>query len=187
MITRAGVLGLTVCLFFTMGCSIFDTRDPEPPGGDTTPWLSPTVPSFVFTNMTNGLEDLTGVNYDKSIAETFTFIPMPADVDKLGPEVYENWTRTVEVEVTQRFLATASKVEVAFISPEQVLDQDPFAAFEGPYEMTITDSQGGKETYKGKARFNMQRLSQGWHLIGWEDLEGVEGFATWGYLRGVTR
>jgi hypothetical protein len=183
----ASVMGVALVLLVSVGCSIFDTRDPEPPGGGGTPWIAPTVPSFVFTNMKNGLEDLTGVNYEKSLAETFTFVPMPADVDKLGPEVYVDWTRAVEVQVTQRILASASKVVVAFISPEQILDQDPFAAFEAPYELTIMDTQGGVETYKGKARFDMQRLNQGWHLIKWEDQEGVQGFATWGYLRGVTR
>jgi len=181
------VLGLTLILLAAVGCSIFDTRDPEAPGEGTTPWDPPTVPAIVFTNMKKGLEDLTGVNYEKSLAETFTFVPTLGDVDKLGPEVFADWTKGVEVGVTQQILATASKVTVSFISPEQILDQDPFAAFEAPYELTITDKQGGSETYKGRARFGMQRLSQGWHLIKWEDLEGVEGFATWGYLRGVTR
>ncbi|UCH85225.1 MAG: hypothetical protein JSW50_05925 [Candidatus Latescibacterota bacterium] len=180
-------LALSLVMLSTVGCDIFDTREPEPPGSGGTPWEPPTVPSIVFTNLTTGLEDLTGVNYEKSLGETFKFVPMPADVDRLGPEVFADWTKSVEVDVTQRILAAASSVEVSFINPEQTLDQDPFATFEAPYELIVTDTQGKKETYKGRARFDMQRLSQGWHLIQWEDLEGVQGFATWGYLRGTTR
>ncbi|MEJ2722168.1 MAG: hypothetical protein P8181_13665, partial [bacterium] len=121
------VLGLILILLAAFGCSIFDTRDPEPPGEGTTPWEPPTVPAIVFTNMKKGLEDLTGVNYEKSLAETFTFVPMIGDVDKLGPEVFEDWTKGVEVDVTQRILEEAAEVSVSFIRPEQILYQVPFA------------------------------------------------------------
>ncbi|UCG52634.1 MAG: hypothetical protein JSW58_03540 [Candidatus Latescibacterota bacterium] len=186
-ISSRRAIGVALTLLLCTGCGIFETRDPEPPGGDTTPWNPPTVPSIVFINMENGLEDGTGVNYEKSLADDFTFVAMPGDKDKLGEGVYQNWTKEVEVGVTQQILAAASAIQVSFLNPEQKVDDDPFATFEAPYEFEITDTQNQKTTYKGKARFEMQRLSQGWHLIKWEDLEGVEGFATWGYLRGTTR
>ncbi len=37
------------------------------------------------------------------------------------------------------------------------------------------------------AEFDMVKVSSGWQLIEWRDIEFVEGFATWGFLRGTNR
>jgi hypothetical protein len=188
---RKGLLFMPVMAvllaLLSLGCSIFEPRDAETPGSEGTPFIAPDVPSLVFSNMKSGLEDLTGVNYEKSLGDAFTFIPLPADEDALGPEVYQDWTKAVEMNVTNRILADASNLLVSFINPEQIRDEADFADFRAPYELTVTYSSGDTETFKGVAQFDMQRLGGNWYLIRWTDQEGVEGFATWGYLRGLTR
>ena len=178
---------VTCLLLILVGCSVFEPREAEPPGSGGTPFLPPDFPATVFSNMESGLEDLTGVNYEKSLGDAFTFIPLPSDVDKLGSEVFRDWIKAVELEVTDKILGDATTLQVAFINPEQIRDEADFADFRAPYELTITWTSGATETFKGVAQFDMQRLGQGWHLIRWTDQEGVEGFATWGYLRGSTR
>lgn len=180
-------LVVAIVIVTTTGCSIFEPREAEIPGSSGTPFIAPDVPSLVFSNMKSGLEDLTGVNYEKSLGDEFTFIPLPSDVDKLGPEVFQDWTKEVEMEVTTRVLADASLLLVSYINPEQIRDEADFADFRAPYELTVTYSSGLTEVFKGVAQFDMQRLGGNWHLIRWTDQEGVEGYATWGYLRGTTR
>jgi hypothetical protein len=175
-----------IALFLSLGCDIFETRDAEDPGTDTTPWVQPDLPDKVFINLTNGLKDLTGVNYEKSLGDEFVFIPLPADVDKLGACAFDGWNKAVETAVTQQFLSQASAVAVSF-NRQIIRDEADFVDYRVTYELTLTYKLGGSETFKGVAQFDMQRLGNGWHLIRWTDQEGVEGFATWGYLRGLTR
>jgi len=186
---RAGGPALLVAFLLVVGvgCGIFEPRDANPPGSEGTPWVSPSLPAQVFLNLESGLEDLTGVNYEKSLGDAFTFIPLPSDVDRLGAAAFADWTKTVEVEVTQKILGDATKVAVSFINPQQIRNEQDFADFRAPYELIVTYTRGEIDTFKAVAQFDMQRLGQGWGLIRWTDQEGVQGFATWGYLRGTTR
>ncbi len=179
----AGVTGALLC---ALGCGIFDTREAETPGSGGTPWVSPTLPQLVFDNLESGLEFRTIGNYEKSLGDAFTFIPLPSDVDRLGPDVFANWTKAVEVEVTQVILTDATAVQVSF-TKEQIRNDADFADFRVAYELIVTFTRGETETFKGVAQFDMQRLPSGWHLIRWTEQEGVEGFATWGYLKGISR
>lgn len=179
-------LAAALLIVTTVGCSIFEPRQAEPPGSEGTPFIPPDVPSLVFSNMKSGLEDLTGVNYEKSLGDEFTFIPLPKDAGQF-PGAFDNWTKAVEMEVTNKILADATLLLVAYINPEQIRDEADFADFRAPYELTLTYSSGDTEVFKGVAQFDMQRLGGNWHLIRWTDQEGIEGFATWGYLRGTTR
>ncbi len=180
------VLVVIASFFVLVGCDIFDTRDAEIPGTGGTPWVPPTLPAQVFINLESGLEDLTGANYEKSLADVFTFVPLAADVDKLGADVYKDWTKTVEVGVTDVLLNDSRTVAVEFIKT-QIRDEADFADFRVTYQLVVTYTRGATETFKGVARLDLQRVGGNWQLIRWEDQEGVEGFATWGYLRGVTR
>lgn len=180
------VLVLAAWLPALVGCDIFDTRDAETPGTGGTPWVPPTLPVQVFLNLESGLEDRTGSNYERSLADAFTFVPAAADVDKLGSEVYQDWTKTVEVEVTETILNDCAAIAVVFVKT-QIRDEADYAEFRVTYEMDVTWSRGESETFKGVAQFDLQRLAGNWQLIRWTDQEGVEGFATWGYLRGETR
>jgi hypothetical protein len=171
------------------GC-IFDTRDAEPPGGPGSTWVVPSVPSQVFTNMRNGLEDHTGVNYKRSIEDIFTFVPLPEDLNNptlIG--AFDNWTADVEKEVVDKLLANASNIEVSFTNIDPIFDQTPFANFRVDYSLRVVDNSLPPDTtfYKGKAQFDMRDGSKGWQLIRWEDIERVSGFATWGFLRGTLR
>ena len=185
--TAGRVLLVAFLLAASVGCGVFEPREAETPGTGGTPWVSPQVPSQVFLNLESGLEDLTGVNYEKSLGDAFTFIPLPTDLDALGEAAFANWTKAVEVDVTQKILADATKLTVSFINPQQIRNEADFADFRAPYELIVTHTRGEVDTFKAVAQFDMQRLGQGWSLIRWTDQEGVEGFSTWGYLRGTTR
>ncbi len=171
------------------GC-IFDTRESEVPGGAGSTWVVPILPSQVYTNMRNGLEDLTGDNYKRSIEDIFTFVPLPEDLNNptlIG--AFDNWTADVEKEVVDKLLADASNIDVSFTNIEQIFDQSPFANFRVDYSLRVLDNTVPPDTtfYKGKAQFDMHDGSKGWQLIRWEDIERVSGFATWGFLRGTLR
>ncbi|MFQ5511236.1 MAG: hypothetical protein ACE5EO_05250 [Candidatus Krumholzibacteriia bacterium] len=180
---------LAVTLGLTAGC-LFDTRDAEDPGGNTSSWEVPTVPSRVFLNMESGLEERTGVNYERSLHDVFTFVPLPEDA--ANPTLagkFDNWTADVEKTVVNRLTSESSSIEVSFTNREQIRDQNPFADFRMDYELIVASNTLPPDTviYRGKAQLDMQQGSKGWQLVRWEDIERVSGFASWGFLRGSLR
>ncbi len=184
------IMILALALFFEAapGC-IFQPRDAEPPGTDAgSTWEPADVPSKVFINLRTGVVDLTGVNYERSLNGNFTFIPTPEDERQLGPDVFANWDVDVEKQVLQKILGDASIAEVSFVNPQNILGTSTTATFQSPYILTITDQTSGNvNEFQAVAEFDMVKVGSGWQLIQWRDIEFVEGFATWGFLRGNNR
>lgn len=179
-----------VVILGSVSSCIFDTRPADPPGGPGSTWVVPNLPTQVFTNMRTGLEELTGVNYKRSIDDGFTFVPLPEDANNPTLDgAFDNWTADVEKEVVDKLLADASDITLQFSNIEQIFDQTPFAFFRVDYKLTVMDNSTPPDTttYQGKAQFDMRDGSKGWQLIRWEDIERVSGFATWGFLRGTLR
>jgi hypothetical protein len=178
-------LALVVAIGFCSGC-IFDVRDAESPGGEGSTWVPPDVPATVFSNLETGLEDGTGVNYERSLHPNYTFIPLPEDASQFPPDVFEGWSVDDEKATLQKLLAGAAVISVRFITPTQTEGSATTARFRAPYELEVTDKQTPpvKTIYKGTAHFDFERTGSGWQLVGWEDIERKEGFATWGLLRG---
>lgn len=183
-------MGVAVVLLLSAGegC-IFEVRDAEPPSSNTT-WLVPDDPQRVFQNMENGLEDLTGVNYTRSLNDAFTFSPTVED--SLNPTLagkFVNWNLAVETEVTEIILSEASKLTVAFTERDQIFDSSLEVKFKVRYSLEVVTNTVPADTvtYKGRAQFDMLNGSKGWQLVRWRDEERESGFATWGFLRGARR
>ncbi len=174
-------------LIFATGC-LFEPREANNPDSGST-WIKPDYPNKVFANMETGLEDLSGGNYERSIGETFTFVPLPGDVAQLGQETYSGWNAEIEISVLQKLLGDASKIEVAFTSLNPVNQAGDLSQWEASYNLEITPlaDPSAKEIYQGKARFDFLNGSKGYELVKWEDIEAVLGFPTWGYLRGILK
>lgn len=174
-------------LVLATGC-LFEPREADNPDSGST-WIKPDFPNKVFSNLESGLEDLSGGNYERSIGQTFTFIPLPGDLAQLGEGAYANWNAQVEISVLQKLLGEASKIEVAFTGLKGVNQQGDLSQWEASYELKVTpiSNPSEPEIYKGKARFDFLNGSKGYELVKWEDLEAVLGFPTWGYYRGILR
>lgn len=180
------VLTMLTCAALS-GC-LFEPRSAEPPDTEKTAWVVPNLPRNVLTNMDNGLEDLTGVNYKLSIQDGFTFVPLPEDLgNPTLPGAFDDWTADVEKQTIDRLVADSQEITVLFTNIVQVYDQTPFAYFNVDYSLMTIDNAADTSFYKAKAEFRMQDGSKGWQLIYWEDIERVTGFATWGFLRGTLR
>lgn len=170
------------------GC-IFEVREADPPARGST-WLVPDDPQRVFQNMESGLEDLTGVNYGRSLNDAFVFSPTLED--SLNPTLagkFVNWTVDVEKEVTDLILSEARSLTVAFTEREQIFSSSVEVKFKVRYELTITTNTAPPDTvtYKGRGQFDMVNGSKGWQLNRWKEEEREIGFATWGFLRGSRR
>lgn len=180
-------LGVCVLLLAAVGAGcIFSPREAQPPGANSgSSWIVPDGPTKVFVNMTSGLESLTGTNYEKSLAASFTFIPLPSDAGQF-PGVFDGWNKTKEVEVMNTIIGDAQSLVVEFSNLVRIEGTTSTAQYEGRYNLSIINKIAPDTlVYKGKAYFDLREGSKGWELTKWEDVESVTGFASWGFLRGT--
>jgi hypothetical protein len=175
------------------GC-IFSPRDPDPPSsGEEDTWIVPNTPKDVFLNLASGFASSKNSNYERSLDGTFQFEPRLEDEATLGQEVFENWTKDVELQWLTRVKGEYPGTRSVQFGDENgqfpIEDiQTNRATFEGPYRIDVDlGDGGGSETYAGIARFVVINGSTGWVLTMWEDLDVNGNFPTSGYLRGTLR
>ena len=188
---------LLLLLVAAAGGCLFEPREAEPPdSGDEGTWITPNLPKDVFVNLTTGLAAGANSNYERSIDEGFTFIPLPEDLAALGSDVFDGWNKEIEMEFLTRlkgiFLGERS---IQFGDENMVFDREDIdtpapglAEFEGEYLMTLDPGDGSPvEIYAGRAVFYLEKKTQGWILTKWEDIDVSGSYPTSGYLRGTLR
>ena len=187
-----GIICVVCCLLVAMGCNLFEPREAEPPreDDDRIPFRPANSAAGVFPNLQTGVENLAqGQNYDRSLADKFVFEPLDDDAidPSLPPGIFENWTKDVEMNVLKLMISEASAASVTF-APTPQINENEFVQFRVTYELKLTAKAGGEETtYKGVAEFDVRRVSGIWLVERWKDIERVESFTTWGYLKATLR
>lgn len=190
MINRAFIVLVVSLCSATIPACLFDTRKDEviPPdtGGST---ISLDAPEKVFVAITQSLTARQDANYERAISTTFIFSPTLTDsLDQnfIGTGVYDNWNKDREMEVVGRLLADAQTVNAQFF-PSVEFQQTTFVRFRVDYELDVINTVAPTVTarYRGVAFFDVRRETGNWRLTYWDEIETVEGFPTWGFLRGV--
>ncbi len=182
------------------GCGWFDTRQPLP--GEVlppVPWVSPINPEIVLANMDSAMTYLgRGItNYGQCFSDTFHFYPYPDDAAVLAnqgkPTAYDDWTLSVEREVTDLILSSAKNVDVSFVDRVVVADETDYKIWEEQYLLLIDYLSGQSTAYEGVARLELRvdpDQANQWFITRWQDFlrpDQPESVTTWGLLRGETR
>jgi hypothetical protein len=187
-------LSIILALLVAGGGCIFEPRDPQPPlGGDEGSWIVPNTPKDVFLNLVTGLSSPGNSNYERSLADGFTFVPRSQDMSQFPPGTFDGWTKEVEMEVITRIKGDYQGGREASFGdgngnfPKEDV-QVGQAEFEGPYEWTLDRGDGSEpEVYSGTARFFLEQGTAGWILVKWEDIDVIGTYPTSGNLRGTFR
>jgi len=187
------IKGITlVCvLALAMSGCLFDTRDAQPPADEGDDVIPLDTPLGVFQAMTVALESLKDANYERAISENFVF--SPTTQDSLNPtfegsQVYDNWDKTVEMDVLGLLLADSKNISVEFRPTEQI-NQNTFVRFSVEYELGVVDIATPTDTtlYEGLAEFDVRLEGGNWRLTFWNEIDALSDLSTWGYLRGILR
>jgi hypothetical protein len=175
------------------GC-LFDPRDPDAPVDDTGgDWVVPKTPKDVFINLVSGLSDAGNSNYERSLADNFTFIPRDQDRLQFPDGTFDGWTKQVEMNVLTRMKGDFQGERTAQYGDEngQFAKEDVqvgWAEYEGEYSWTLDFGDGSEpEVYSGIARFFIEEGTSGWVLVRWEDIDVIDSYPTSGNLRGTFR
>lgn len=181
---------LLLALAATAPACLFDTREdlvqPPVPGGETVILDDHTK---VFVAINKSFEDLSDANYERAISDQFIFSPLlqdSLDQNFIGTGVYDGWGKTREMEVLQLLLSDAQYITADF-EPVLEINKTTNVRYRVTYELRVARLAAPTDTlrYRGVANFDIRNESGNWRLTYWDELEGVEGFASWGYLRGV--
>ncbi len=187
------IMMFLAAMLAAQGC-LFEPREALPPldegEGD---WIVPKTPKDVFFNLATGLSSIGNSNYERSLADEFTFIPRDQDRLQFPDGTFDNWTKAVELDILNRIKGdyqgerTAQYGDEDGNFPKEDI-QVGWAEFEGPYRWTLDRGDGSEpEIYAGTARFFLQEGTSGWVIVKWEDIDVIESYPTSGNLRGSFR
>lgn len=191
MTTHRGILFLLLAaLAVTAPACLFDTREDEvdPPveGGNTVILDSP---EKVFVAINTAFDDLTDANYERAISDQFVFSPTLQDTldqNFIGTGVYDNWDKTREMDVLALLLSNSQSLNAVF-EPVEEISTTTFVRFRVTYDLAVVSLAAPTDTvsYQGVAFFDVRLESGNWRITFWDEIDTVEGYSTWGYLRGV--
>lgn len=100
---------LVAVLLFLSGCSVFSTREPEDPLGDTGSFVQADTPEQVIENLQAAVAELNTLNYRRSLSEQFTFQPTASA--QARETVFLSWSRSQEEQYFSAMVAAASLSE----------------------------------------------------------------------------
>ncbi|HEX5131280.1 MAG TPA: hypothetical protein VFX92_02205 [Candidatus Krumholzibacteria bacterium] len=182
------VLVLLATVLVVPAC-LFDTREADDPaqGGNT---ISLDDPLKVFVALSETLNDSQqDANYERALSTTFIFSPSlqdSLDQNFIGTGVFDNWNKDREMAVLGRLLADAQTLHAEF-NPTAEINKNTFVRFRVEYSLDVVPIAAPADTnqYRGVAYFDVRLESGNWRLTFWDEAEGVDGYPSWGYLRGI--
>jgi hypothetical protein len=161
-------------------CSIFDTREPDPPETtDVGTWLQPDTPDRVIRNIQNSIAEMNSQNYLRSLAPDFAFEPTVSSMAR-EPSLWTGWTIPEERTYFEGLSASS-----AFLSGHslQLLDvtenvvSDERYIVDANYILTVHHSRAADDVptvFQGHLVWIIQRSSEGlWYLVSWTDQEAL--------------
>lgn len=174
------------------GCGLFEARDPLEAGVAPFPCASLIAQDNVFSNIRSAYGKGEGLGcYGSLLDPTFAFQPDPADLSEAPPGQYDNWSKSVEQQVTQNLVSDAQEFLLRYTGPYEPVSTTPDAEIRRyPYEIEFHGTVIPDTLFQGIAEVTITRSTAGlWQVTNWVDRRDPNGTTTrtWGYLRGAFR
>lgn len=184
---------MAVALSLMMSGCLFDTRDPEPPGDNNTGCAAITldVSNKIFEALTCALESEQDAAYERALSQNFVFSPTQQDsLDQTfaGTDVYNGWTKDVEMEVFRLLLSDAQAISVNFVT-RALINKNEFVRYNVEYTLSVVNVVAPTDTFRygGTAEFDVRNEGGNWRLTFWNEIDSAPGMQTWGFLKGILR
>lgn len=162
-----------IFIFFFAGCSLFSTREPEPPISEAGTFLQPDTPEQVVENIQAAIRELNTPNYSRSINQELLFTPTSI-AQAQNPATWSNWS---QVEEQQYFSTLAAAAEFGSNHELQLNDQtfsiisEQRYDLDASYTLTINHNRPGVPTQvQGRLIWVITQGEDGlWSLKEWTD------------------
>lgn len=184
--TISFVLLLAACSAILLpGCSLFSTREPEPPITSSGTFSQPDTPEQVIENIENAVRELNTLNYRRSLSENLDFQPT-ASAEAREP-IFASWERAQEEQYFSALVSAAAMNtghsltlndrSLTLVSPtEFVLD--------ATYVLSVNHRRTEAPTeVQGRLQWSLVQQPDGlWSLETWIDQE-LGPVPTWSDLK----
>ena len=172
--SAAGVGAL--CLALSIGCGLFDLRDPEPPSTDTVPFVPATDPHIVLQNLRVSAEAKSTSNFIKSITTDYVWRFDPFDV--VSDSV---WAGDRDLSALESMFKNTGTVKLTW-APN---DSGPWESgrYYGNlgYRLVFRRSATDSVMFRGKCTIYLRLVGTQWTVYRWADVNDGTDVSTWGY------
>ncbi len=166
-------------------CSVFSTRDPEPPLSGSGSFIQPDTPEQVVENVTGAVADMNTLNYRRSFAENFEFQPTAAAAAR--EPVFASWSRSQE---EQYFTALAAAAELSTGHSLQLNDESftlispTRFELDATYRLLVNHRRSeAPNDVQGRLQWIVEQRADGlWEITVWTDRE-IGGVPSWSDLK----
>lgn len=167
------------------GCSLFSTREPEPPATESGTFAQPDAPEQVIENIQNSIAELNTLNYRRSLSETLIF--RPTATAEARDAVWSGWSRASEEQYFNTLVAAASGSDGhSLVLNDRSLTVVDVARFQldATYVLNVNHRRPDASTMvQGRLIWQIVQRSDGlWELAEWTDQE-LGGSTTWSDLK----
>ncbi|NNE70958.1 MAG: hypothetical protein HKN29_11435 [Rhodothermales bacterium] len=181
MMARAPLLALMLLA----GCSLFTTREPEPPATESGTFAQPDAPEQVIDNIRNAIAELNTLNYRRSLSEDLVF--RPTATAEARDAIWTGWGRAEEEQYFNTLVAAAAGSEGhGLVLNDQSLTVVDVARFQldATYVLNVNHRRPDASTMvQGRLIWQIIQRADGlWELAEWTDQE-LAGSATWSDLK----
>lgn len=183
-------LFIVLAMGSVVGCSIFDTRTAEPPGGESTgTFLQPDRPEIVLDNLINAIQNLNTQNYLRNLdTENFEYTPSNAAL-AANPEVWTGWSSDEEQIYFNNLRASAENTTGHQLRLENItndLQSSNRRQIVADYMLTLLHNRsniGVPTNISGRFVLELETGEDGlWKIVAWTDVSAGDSFS-WSDLR----
>jgi hypothetical protein len=175
-------------LVLVAGCSLFSTRDPEPPETGSSTFLQPDTPDRVVENIRRAVTELNTNSYMRSFAESFEYEPS-VSARARDPVIWNGWSRVEEETYFSRLKAAGELLSghsLQLVDVQQtVLSEDRYVV-DATYVLDVPHTRSDEDIptqMQGRLIWEIAENAEGlWYLERWTDQELGEN-ASWSELK----
>jgi hypothetical protein len=165
-----------ICLALSIGCGLFDLRDPETPSTDTVPFIPPTDPHIVLQNLRVSAAAKSTSNFIKSITTDYVWRFDPFDV--VSDSI---WAGDRDLSALESMFKNTGTVKLTW-TPN---DSGPWESgrYYGNlgYRLVFRRSATDSVMYRGKCTMYLRQVGTQWMVYRWADVNDGTDVSTWGY------
>ena len=191
-IACARVALISVAAGLLASCSLFETRDPEPPFTGSSTFVPPTSPELVLENLKSAVSERNETNYIRCMPDTlstgrsFLFLPTASAAARYA-SVFSSWSLASEKAYFSALVALTPAASTSVLSLNgnfQLLGSDS-AVYQGDYQLVCPHGVGGiAETVRGSLQFVLASdRTSFWSIVRWID-SPIGNEASWSELKG---
>lgn len=165
-----------LCLLLSIGCGLFDLREPEQPSTDTVPFIPATDPHIVLQNLKVSAEAKSTSNWVKSTTSDYVWRFDPFDV--VSDSI---WAGDRDVTALESMFQNTGTVELTW-APN---DSGPWESgrYYGNlgYRLVFRRSATDSVMFRGKCTIYLRQAGTQWMIYRWADVNDGTDVSTWGY------